>query len=443
MTKNILSQDFTPKSLINYAMPTILMMLFMSTYSIIDGIFVSNYVNEDGLAALNIVWPVLLLMFASGMMLAVGGSAVIGKLLGENENLKARQFFSLIYIIGIGLGLFFTLISYSFFHEILLLLGANEVLYPYARDYFYYSIPFIVMMFLQAFSQNFFVTAGKPSYGFIACAIGGIANIILDYVLIVPMNMGIAGAALASGISFTIPGLYGLYYFAFRKKTALYFVCPRWDRSAFLQSTYNGLSEFVNTVAAGIVTVVFNLVLLDLIGKSGVAAVSIIFYIQMLQMAIYLGYSFGVLPVISYKYGEKNYLQLRMIIKTSIWFTGIVSFITILLSFVFANKSVLIFIPETSETFLVAAEGLRIFSFAYFFMGFNIFASAMFTALSNGRLSAILSIARSFVFILLALYFLPKMLSVDGVWLAVPMAEALTILITIHFYKNNRIKYGY
>ncbi len=415
----------------------------MATYTVVDGIFVSNFVNEDALAALNIVMPIFLAVFAIGMMFAMGASAVIARLQGEKKDQKARQFFSLVYLIGTLFGIISTILIYGYFDEIVKALGASEKLLPYTSDYLFYFTPFLAIEFLQVFALCFFVTAGKPAYGFAACVIGGITNIALDYILIVYFDMGIIGAALATGIGLSIPGIYGVLYFFFSRKGTLYFVLPHWDAKEFFTSMYNGLSEFINTASSAITTLMFNLILLELAKESGVSSISIILYIQMIQVAIYIGYSFGVAPIISYKYGEKNHNQLEIIMKTSIYFTSIFSIVTILMSLLFANQAVNIFIPENSPTFAMATEGFRIFSIAYLFMGINIFISSMFTALSNGRLSAIISVSRSLIFIVAGLLILPKVFGLTGVWLAVPFAEMLTIVIAIYFYKKSKVKYGY
>ncbi len=441
--QNELSKKHNPKSLILYSIPTILMMIFTATYTVVDGIFVSNFVNEDALAAVNIVTPIVLFIFAIGMMFAMGGSAVIARLLGEKKDVEARQFFSLIYLVGTVLGVIATILIFMYFGEVIGILGANAQLMPYTHDYLFYMALFIMFEFLQVFALCFFVTAGKPQYGFILCVIGGVANIAFDYIFMVTFNMGIIGAALATGIGFAIPGIAGVIYFFVCRKGTLYFVMPKWNGKEFFLTLYNGLSEFINTSSAAITTLIFNLILLKMANENGVAAISVILYIQMIQMAVYIGYSFGVAPVISYKFGEKNQEQIKLIMKTSVYFITLFSVITIACSLLFAEQAVGIFISESSPTFAMTAEGFRIFSFAYLFMGFSIFVSAMFTALSNGRLSATVSVLRSLVFIVIALLVLPKIMGITGVWLAVPIAEALTLIVALVFYKNNKKKYGY
>ncbi len=443
MKKNILSQEFDKHSLIKYALPTIIMMVFMSTYSVVDGVFVARFINEDALSAVNIVYPIINFVTALALMLATGANAIIARLMGERKNKEAKEFLTVIYIIGIIFGIILSIIILLFSKTILNLLGTNDILYAYANDYLVSLSLFFTMLFLQIFTQLFFVAAGKPSLGFISCLLGGIANIILDYVFIVVFDLGIRGAGLATGVGFTIPGLIGILYFSFNKKSTLHFTKPKLDMKKLIQSLYNGMSEFVGNISTAITTLCFNIILLKIAGIAGIASISVILYIQMIQTAIYIGFSIGVSPIISYKFGEQNYWQLKKIIKISFIFIGIISLVTILLSVIFADKAVSIFISSESKTFAMAKKGLIIFSLAYAFMGFNIFTSAMFTALSNGKVSAILSISRSLVFVLASLLILPHILGINGVWLAIPLAELLAIFLAIKFYKKNKIVYNY
>ena len=445
MDKNILAQNFTTKSILKYTLPTILMTLFMSSYMIVDGIFVSNLVGEDALSAVNVVIPALSVVLAVGMMFGTGGVAIIGRFMGQNKYEEARGFLTTLYIIGGGLGIVFTILGYVFSDTIVIALGANELLLPYAQDYFMSLLPFLVPTIFQVFVQTFFVTAGKPELGFIICVLGGFTNMVLDYILIAPhlFDLGITGAGLATGLGSSVPGLFGLLYFMFHKKGNLYFTKPLWNLKIITQSMYNGMSEMVSNLSTAITTMMFNIIMLKLVGNSGVAAISVILYIQMFQMAIYMGYSFGVAPLLSYKYGEQNHEQLEKIVKTSLKVTGIISIAVVGLSWCFADLAISVFIAPESETFVLAKQGLMIFSIAYLFMGINVFVSAMFTALSNGKVSAILAICRTLVFTVVSLILLPKAFGIIGVWIAVPVAEALTLLCSIYFYKKNKSIYHY
>ncbi len=442
---NILAKDFNAKSLMNYVFPTILMMIFMSTYTIVDGLFVANLVGEDALSAINIVMPVINIVLAIGLMFATGGTAVMGRLMGEDKSPEARSFLSILYIVAIILGGILTTIFLSFPDEIVRLLGVNDELYSYAMDYLISLSYFSIGFFLQVFVQSFFVLAGKPILGFGICFLGGMTNIVLDYVFIAPtmLNLGITGAGLATGIGNCVPAIFGLAYFALYRKGTLYFEKPILKVKVLFQSMFNGMSELVSQLSTAVTTLLFNIILLELVGKSGVASISVILYIQMLQTSIYFGYAMGVAPIISYKYGANDTKGLKNVLNISFKFTAIVSALVIAFSLIFGEFAISIFINKSSETFMMAVNGLKIFSIAYLFMGINVFMSAMFTALSNGKVSAILSLTRTLVFLVGTLVILPYFLHLNGVWLAVPLAELLACILSVYYFKKGKLNYGF
>lgn len=435
---NILASHFNTKSLLKYALPTILMMMFMSAYTIVDGIFVANLVGEDALAAVNIVWPVFNVVMAIGLMFATGGTAIMGRLMGEKKEAMARSFLSLLYLVAIGLGILLTTLIQLFPHHIVLFLGVETDLSPYAMAYLQSLGWFVISSFLQIFVQSFFVLAGRPSLGFFTCFVGGISNMILDYFLISPhwLNLGITGAGIATGVGFSVPAVAGLLYFSTNRRGSLYFSTPKFYGKMLGQGMFNGLSELVSQLSTAITTLIFNLILLHLAGKAGVASITIILYVQLMQTALYFGYSIGVAPIISYKYGARDFEGLQQVLQISLRFIGVVSLVVIAFSLLFDDFAVGIFISPTSSTFSMAKEGLRLFSISYLFMGINVFMSSMFTALSNGAVSATLSFTRTLVFLLPALLLLPQFWGLPGVWLAVPLAELLAFILSWFCYRR-------
>lgn len=442
---NILAQDFNTKSLMKYAAPTVLMMLFLSTYTIVDGLFVAKYVGENALAATNIVWPVFNIVLAIGLMFSTGGTAIMGKLMGEGRAEEARSFLSILYIVVIALGAVLTAFILTFPHQIVHFLGVEEDLYFYAMEYLQALGLFATSYFLQVYVQTFFVLAGKPSLGFIICFVGGMTNIALDYVFISPhmLNLGIAGAGYATGIGNCVPAVFGMLYFLCNRKGTLYFGRPVLRLRQLFKGMANGMSELVSQLAMAITTLAFNLILLNLVGTAGVASICVILYLQLIQTALYFGYAIGVAPIISYKYGAQDTEGLRNVLGISFKFIATVSVAVISFSLLFDDFAVSIFIENTSDTYNMAKEGLRIFSLAYIFMGINIFTSSMFTALSNGRVSALLSMSRTLVFLLACLLILPHFFGITGVWLTVPVAELLACILAGYFYKRGKIEYGY
>ncbi len=442
---NPLSKNFTMTSLMKYTFPSILTFIFMSAYMIIDGIFVASLVGETALAALNLIAPIFGIFMAIGLMFATGGNAVIAKLLGEGRDSEGREFLSVIYIIGASVGIIFTFLLFAFPDTILNLLGARGNLYAYAKDYLLSISGFIIPLLFMVFAQSFMATAGNPVFGLILSVLGGVTNILLDYIFISPnlMNLGITGAGLATGLGYMVVGGIGFLYFIFTKKGSLHFAKPKFNIKTLCQSMFNGSSELVSSLATSITGLMFNFILLIMVGDAGVAAISAILYIQMFQSAIYNGYIVGVSPIIAYKYGEGNKEGLHKIIMQSFKVIGIASLMIVVLTLIFANQGISIFISKESSTFIMAKNGLLLFLPAYLFMGFNLFFSAMFTSLSNGKISATISLLRTFVFIVLSLLILPQIFHLNGVWLAVPLAEFLAVIVSLYFYKKYKKHYNY
>lgn len=440
---NILSQKFTTWTLLKFTAPTIIMMVFMSLYTMVDGVFVSNLIGENALSAVNMVYPIQSIIIAIAIMFATGGSAVIAKKMGEGNSQEAKRNFSLIITVSIGIGIVVLMLGLLFIEPIITLLGATEALYNYCYDYLSILILFTPLAMLQMLFQFLFVTAGKPNYGLVATVAGGIANIVLDYVFIHSLGMGIAGAALATGVGYSIPAIFGLLYFAFNKTGVLCFTKFKFDMKVLLQTCMNGSSEMVTNLATAVTTFLFNIIMIRYLGENGVAAVTIVLYAQFLLTAVYLGFSSGVAPIFSYNYGEENADELKKIFKISMLFIAISSVVIFIFSIIFTPNIVGVFVKEQSEVFPIAINGFLLFSIGYLFTGFNIFASAMFTAFSNGKISAIISFARTFIFIILGIMFLPKFIGVSGIWLAVPFAEIVTLVLSFFFILKLKKFYQY
>lgn len=439
---NPLAQKINLSSLIKFAFPTIIMMIFMGLYTIIDTIFVSRFVNTDALSAINIVCPVINIIVGISTMLATGSSAIIAKKMGENKYYEANQNFSMIIIAGVIIAITITISEIIFIDQIIWGLGASKQLFKYCKDYLFIIILFTPASFLQILFQSLIITAGKPKLGLVLSISAGIINIVFDYLLIVPLNMGIMGSAIATSLGYLSVSLVGIYFFSSNNST-LKFVVPKFNRSVLINSCTNGASEMVSQFASAITTFLFNLIMMDLAGENGVAAITIIIYSQFLLTAFYIGYSMGIAPIISFNYGANNHTNLKKLFRLSKIFILSSSLIIFTLAFIFGKNIVTIFTNNNLTVFSLAKNGFMIFAFSFLFSGFNIFSSAFFTALSNGRISALISFSRTFVFILLALLTLPKLFHITGVWLAIPIAEAVTILIASYLLIKYKQKYYY
>ncbi len=440
--RNPLAKSFHAVSLIKFALPSMVMMLFMGLYTIVDTVFVARFVDTNALSSINIVCPVINVIVGLGTMLATGGSAVVAKKMGSGKTEEARSNFTLIIITGIIIGLVITVMGLLFLDEIIWGLGASEILFQYCRDYLTIQLIFVVGNIMQVLYQNLFVTAGKPTLGLVLSVLAGIANIVFDYVFIVLLQMGIKGAALGTGIGYMIPTVIGTVFFV-TGRSELHFCKPKMDAYVLIKSCSNGVSEMVSQLSTAVTTFLFNATMMKLLGEDGVAAITVIIYLQFLLTTLYIGFSMGVAPVVSYNYGSGNVNQLKKVVRICFCFIMAVSIFVFLFSF-FAGESIAkIFAENNENVFEITKAGFTIFSFSFLFSGCNIFASALFTALSNGKTSAAISFLRTFGFITIFLLVLPKFLQVTGVWLAIPIAELLTLMLTIYLIFRNRKYYKY
>lgn len=439
---NTIAKEFTVSSLLRFAFPTMVMMMFTSLYTIVDGIFVSRFVGTNALSAVNIVYPLINVVIGVGVMLATGGSAVIARQMGEGKNEDARRNFSFLVLFGVLAGVVIGVLGLLFTRPIVLMLGASEALVGYCEEYLRILLLFAPAMMLQLLFQTFFVTAGKPMLGLLLTVGAGVTNAVLDYVLIVPLQMGIRGAALATVTGYLLPSVFGVVYFL-RRKEGLHFIRPRFNGKVLRESAFNGMSEMVTNLSMGIITFLFNITMMRYLGEDGVAAITIVMYSQFLLTSMFLGFSMGVGPVVSYNYGSANHPQLKKVFKICIWSVGISSVVILVCSLLFSSSLVGVFTPKDSPVYAIASRGFLLFSVNYLFAGVNIFASAFFTALSDGKVSAIISLMRTFVFIVLGMLLLPLFLQVDGIWLAVPFAELLSILLSFFFLRRGARKYQY
>lgn len=439
---NSIAKDFKFFSLLRFALPTMVMMIFMSLYSIVDGIFISRLLGTNALSAANIVYPVISIVFAVGIMLSTGGSALIAKKLGEGKEREAREDFSFLTLVSFLFGIAILLIGNIFIEPIVRALGSTDALLPYCVDYLSVSLLLAPAAMLQMMFQTFFVTAGKPLIGLMLTISGGVANMILDYLFMGPFNMGISGAALAMGIGELIPAVIGLFYFLFTRHS-LYLTKPVVRFQVLKESCFNGSSEMVTNLSTAVVTYLFNITMLKFLGEPGVAAITIVLYGQFLFNALYMGFSMGVAPVISYNHGSQNLPLLKRIFKICIGFISISSILITIMALVSSPVIVEIFTPIGSATYDIAKTGFFLFSINYIFAGINIYSSSMFTAFSDGKVSALISFVRTFVLIVLNILLLPYLIGVNGVWLAVPAAEFMTLFLSVYLFYKKRDVYHY
>ncbi len=437
-----LGKKFTFGSLLVFALPTTVMMVFMSLYTIVDGMFVSRFVSTNALSSINIVYPAINIVLGLSIMLSTGSNAIVARKFGEGKADSAREIFTSVIYLNIALGLVIAALGYILAEPLSRMLGASDVLLKDCVTYLRWQLGFAPALMLQIQFQMYFVTEGRPGIGLFLTIAAGITNAVLDYVLIVPMGLGIAGAAIATVTGYTIPALIGLVYFAF-SRNYLWFSKPKISGADLGETCINGSSEMVTNLSAGIITFLFNLLMMRFAGEDGVAAITIIQYSEFLLNALFMGFAQGVSPVISFNHGSQNHTQLKQVYRTSMIFTAVASITVFLFAQLAGDAVVTVFARRGSAVYELASHGFSIFALGFLFSGLNIFSSALFTALGNGKVSAVISFVRTFGLIITSLLILPAVLGIDGVWLAIPIAELGSTLLCLWFRKRNKNVYQY
>ena len=438
-----LSEHFTYKKLLRFVLPSIVMMIFTSIYGVVDGLFVSNYVGKTAFAAVNLIMPFLMAISALGFMIGTGGSAIVAKTLGEGKKKQANEYFSmLVYLTLIG-GIVLSALGILFSPLIARGLGADGALLTNCVLYARITLLSMPAFMLQNVFQSFFVTAEKPKLGLGVIVIAGVTNMVLDFLLVGVFQIGLAGAAFATVTSECIGGLFPILYFARKNSSLLKLGRTHFNGKIFLCACGNGSSELMTNLSSSIVNSLYNIQLMNLAGENGVAAFGTIMYVNFIFIAIFLGYSIGSAPLVSYHYGAGNHDELKNLFGKSLRLIGIWGLMLFILAQLIARPLSAIFVGYDADLFSMTQNGFRIYCIAYLINGFNIYGSSFFTALNNGLISAAISFLRTLVFQLAAVLLLPLLLDINGIWSAVAVAELLTLGLTVTFFVRNRKKYHY
>ena len=437
-----LAQVFSSRSLLLFALPSILMSVCSSLYTIVDGFFIARYAGTMALSGLNMFWPAWSVEYGLAIMLAAGGSAMIAKNMGEGRYRVARARFSGLMALMLALGVLVALLGNVWCVEINRALGASDLQLPYAVDYARVHFSFGPCLFLQAAAGVFFVTAGRPGLGLFSTCVAGVLNMVLDYVFMAVLDMGIFGAALATGIGWAVPTLVFVVFF-FSRRGALFFTFPRLRLRSLGRICSNGMSEMVTHLAVFVNGVLFNLSFMHYAGEAGVAALAVVFYFEYLFTAVFFGYSTGVSPIVSFKFGHGDGAQLRFVTRRNLQSVAVISLLAYGLGMLCLPYVLPLFADPGTRVFELAQHGFVLYAFSFLLAGFNIYASAHFTALSNGPVSATISGMRAFVFMVASILLLPLALGIDGLWLAVPSAELLGAAVGAGFLLRLRGRYGY
>lgn len=439
---NVYEKPATLSNTLKFAVPTIAMTVFMSFYTMVDGLFVSNLIGTSALSAINLTAPIIQLVTAISTMLATGGSAVIMRKMGEQNGKEAKEDFTFLILVNVIVGVAMCAVGYLAMEHIFAGMNLSADVEGYCVEYLGHYLVFTVPILLMNNFTLYMIASEKANLSLICSVMGGVLNMVLDYVFIAGAGMGISGAAVATGIGYSVTAVVGLFVFS-SKKSFLHFTKPAFRLKVLANAATNGCSEMATALVTGIITMMFNWTMLRYVGEDGVAAVTIIMYVLMFASSLYTGYSYGVAPMLSYYYGEQNREKLKKLVVVSFKVIAWISVMTVVASFLLTRPLVSVFARPDNPVYDLAVTGNRICTMALFFIGFNIFASGMFTALLNGIVSAVLAFSRSFVFMLIMMIVLPLILGVNGIWLATPAAELMALALSVVMFFKYRKKYGY
>ena len=438
-----ISEHFTYKKLLRYALPTIIMMVFSSIYGVVDGFFVSNFANKTAFAAVNFIMPALMILGCFGFMFGTGASALIGKTMGEGDDKKANEIFSMVVVVSLILSAVLTALGIALMPAIATLLGADGQLHADSVLYgriFVAGLPFYI---LQYEFQCLFPTAGKPHMGLWVTVAAGVTNMVLDALFVAVFRWGVAGAAVASAIGQAVGGGIPLVYFLCRNGSSLRLGKFRFDFKALWKTCGNGSSEFMSNVAFSLVEMLYNAQLMKYAGENGIAAYGVLMYVSMIFNAIFIGYSVGTAPIVSYHYGADNKPELKGLLKKSVIITSVVAVFMLAAGELLAYPLSGIFVGYDAELLEMTGHAFRIYSLAFLLCGFSIYGSSFFTALGNGLISALIAFLRTLLFQVAAVIILPILWELDGIWWSIVVAEVMSVIVTSAFLLFNRKKYGY
>lgn len=438
-----ISEHFTYKKLLRYALPTIIMMVFSSIYIVVDGFFVSKFANKTAFAAVNFIMPALMILGCFGFMFGTGAGALIGKTMGEGDDKKANEIFSMVVVASLILSAALTALGITFMPAIATLLGASGQLHDDSVLYgriFVAGLPFYI---LQYEFQCLFPTAGKPHMGLWVTIAAGITNMVLDALFVGVFRWGVAGAAVASAIGQAVGGGIPLVYFMCRNGSSLRLSKFSFDFKAIIKTCVNGSSEFMSSVAFSLVGMLYNAQLMKYADVNGIAAYGVLMYVGMIFNAIFIGYSVGTSPIVSYHYGAGNKQELKGLLKKSTIITAVVAVFMLAAGELLSYPLSEIFVSYDVELLEMTGHAFKIYSLAFLLCGFSIYGSSFFTALGNGLISALIAFLRTLVFQVAAVIVLPLLWGLDGIWWSIVAAEIMSVIVTSAFLIFERKKYGY
>ena len=438
-----LSDHFTYQKLLRFVLPSIVMMVFTSIYGVVDGLFVSNFAGKTPFAAINLVMPFIMVLGGIGFMIGTGGTALVSKVLGEGEPEKAKRYFTMMILFTLLVGAVLAVFGVTMMEKVARFFGATDEMLHDCVLYGRIVISFTAAFMLQNVFQSFLIAAEKPKLGLIATVAAGVTNMALDALFIAGFHWGVAGAAIATGLSQCVGGLFPLIYFLRPNSSKLRLVRTKLELRPILNACGNGSSELMSNISSSIVSMIYNFQLLKYIGEDGISAYGVLMYVQFVFIAIDIGYSIGCAPIVGFHFGAQNHAELKNMLDKSVKLMCGAGVVMAVLAQVLAAPLARLFVGYDEGLYTLTCHAFRLFSFAFLFAGFNIFASSFFTALNNGLISAVISFLRTLVLQTSSVILLPLIFGVDGIWYAITAAEIFATTISVIFLFAKRKKYHY
>lgn len=438
-----LSDHFDSKKLLQFTLPSIAMMIFTSIYGVVDGFFVSNFVGKTPFAAVNFIMPFLMILGSVGFMFGTGGSALIAKTMGEGDEQKARELFSLFVYVSAAVGIAVAALGLLFLRPIAAFLGAEGTMLDDCVLYGRIILLALPAYMLQYEFQSFFVTASKPQLGLTVTIAAGVTNIVLDALFVAVLRLGLPGAAAATAISQCVGGVIPLVYFCRPNSSTLRLTKTAFDGRALLKACSNGFSELLSNVSTSLVSMLYNFQLMRYAGENGIAAYGVLMYVNMIFLAVFIGYSVGTAPIIGYHHGAANFKELRSLLKRSLTLIGAFSAAMFFLAEGLAKPLAAAFVGYDADLMALTLHGFTIYSFSFLFAGLPIYGSSFFTALNDGLTSALISFLRTLVFQVAAILLFPLIWEIDGIWISIVAAELCAAITAACFLIRKRSVYHY
>lgn len=438
-----LSDHFTYSKLLRFVFPSIIMMVFTSIYGVVDGLFVSNFAGKTAFASINLVMPFVMILGGIGFMIGTGGTALVSKVLGEGKKEKANEIFTMMIIFTLLLGALLSVIGVISMPLVAKFLGATEEMMADCVIYGRIVTGFTVAFMLQNVFQSFLIAAEKPKLGLLATVLAGITNMALDAIFIIVFKWGVAGAAIATGLSQCVGGIFPLIYFLRKNSSLLRLTKTKLEIKPILNACGNGSSELMSNISSSVVSMIYNFQLMKYVGEDGVSAYGVLMYVQFIFVAIYIGYAIGCAPITGYHFGARNHNELKNMLRKSSFLSAVSGVVLTILAIALSSPLAKIFVGYDEELYELTRHAFRLFAYSFLLAGFNIFTSSFFTALNNGAVSAAISFMRTLIFQTSSVLILPIFLGVDGIWWAITVAEFFAFILSLIFLFSKHKKYNY